>query len=69
MTVIHEVQQFLWVQTPLGDGQALFLVDYGPHENTVWVVALEIDGTIKHFNSNQIKLCYNHTFDHINKAT
>lgn len=62
MTTIHEIQQILWVTTPLGDGQALFLIDYGPHENTVWVVALEKKGEIKHFNSNQINLCSNYTF-------
>ena len=62
MTTFHEVQQFLWVETPLGDGQALFLLDYGPHENTIWVVALEADGVIKHFSSNQVRLCYNHSF-------
>jgi hypothetical protein len=63
MTVIHEIQQVLWVETPLGDGQALFLIDYGPHENTIWIVALEKTGEIKHFNSNQVKLCFNNTFD------
>jgi hypothetical protein len=62
LTVIHEIEQYLWVTTPVGDGQALFLIDYGPHENTVWVVALEEDGSIKHFNANQIQLCYNNTF-------
>lgn len=63
MTVIHEIKQFLWVETPHGDGQALFLIDYGPHENTVWVVALEKDGAIKHYNSNHITMCTNNTFD------
>lgn len=63
MTSIHEIQQFLWVTTPLGDGQALFLIDYGPHENTIWVVALQKDGIVKHFNANQIRLCYNDTFE------
>lgn len=62
MTAIQEITQFLWVETPLGDGQALFVIDYGPHENSVWVVALEADGQIKHFSSNHLKLCYNHTF-------
>lgn len=63
MTVIHEIKQILWVETPHGDGQALFLMDYGPHENTVWVVALEKTGEVKHYNSNQIRLCKNNTFD------
>ena len=62
MTAIHEFSQILWVTTPFGDGVALFIVDYGPHENTVWCVALETDGVIKHFSSEQIKMCYNHTF-------
>jgi hypothetical protein len=63
MTAIHEIQQILWVKTPLGDGQALFLIDYGPHENTIWAIALEEKSEIKHFNSNQIVLCSNYTFD------
>lgn len=63
MTTIHEIQQVLWVETPLGDGHALFLIDYGPHENTIWVVALKSSGEIKHFNSNQVKLCFNNTFN------
>lgn len=63
MTAIHEVQQVLWVQTPHGDGQVLFLLDYGPHENTIWTVALEKTGEIKHYSSNQIKLCRNDTLN------
>ena len=62
MTVIHEVQQILWVETPHGHGQVLFLMDYGPHENSVWVVALETTREIKHYTTTQIKLCMNHTF-------
>lgn len=63
MTVIHEIQQILWVTTPHGDGQVLFLMDYGVHENTIWVVALEETGEIKHYNSNQIKICKNNTIE------
>ena len=59
---MHEIEQFLWVTTPHGDGQALFIIDYGPHENTIWVVALEKDGKIKHYSSNQISVCKNFTF-------
>ncbi len=53
----------MWVTTPHGDGQALFIIDYGPHENTVWVVALEKNGAVLHYNSNQIKLVKNDTFN------
>ena len=53
----------LWVNTPHGYGLVLFLMDYGPYENSVWVVANEEDGKIRHYNSNQITFAYNHTFD------
>lgn len=61
MTVIHELQQVLWFETPHGLGQALLVMDYGVHENTVWVIALEKTKEIKHYNSNQLKICWNHT--------
>lgn len=63
MTTIHELQQILWVTTPHGDGQVLFIMDYGVHENTIWVVALEADGIVKHYNSNDIKICKNNTIN------
>jgi hypothetical protein len=56
----------LWVTTPHGDGVVLFIMDYGPHENTIFVVALEDTGLIKHYNSNDVKICRNNTFN-INK--
>lgn len=63
MTVIHEIQQMIWVTTPHGDGIALFIMDYGMQNNTIWVVALEHNGEIKHYDSNQIRLCYNNTIN------
>jgi hypothetical protein len=63
MSLIHEVQQILWVTTLHGDGVVLFIMDYGPHENTIFVVALEESGMIKHYNSNDVKLCKNNTFN------
>jgi hypothetical protein len=56
----------MWVITPHGHGIVLFLMDYGPQENTVFVVALEENGIIKHYNSNDVRLCKNNTFN-INK--
>lgn len=61
--MIHEVRQVMWVQTVHGLGQVLFIMDYGPHENTVWVVANKEDGRVRHYNSNQIILDRNYTFD------
>ena len=63
MTTIHEIQQGLWVETPHGDGQALFLIDYGPHQNTIYVVALQGSREIKHYESNQLKICVNNTLE------
>ena len=63
MTTIHELQQMLWVTTPHGDGIVLFLIDYGMQNNTVWVVALQDNGVIMHYDSNQINLCYNNTIN------
>ena len=41
-----------------GDGEAMFLVDYGPDVNTVWVVRLP-GGVIKHFYSDDIRVYNN----------
>lgn len=63
MIYIKEIEKVLWFETPLGIGQALFLIDYGCHENTIWVLAMRNDGKIKHFNSNQISLTTNYTLE------
>lgn len=43
------------VETPLGDGDAWFIIDYGLNVNTVWLVRLK-GGVIKHFYSDDIKI-------------
>jgi hypothetical protein len=43
------------VHTPLGDGEAMFIVDYGVNVNTVWVVRLP-GGEVKHFYSDDIRI-------------
>lgn len=53
------------VNTPLGRGQAIFIIDYGMHQNSCWVVTLEKNGIVKHFDYNDIIVCTNFTF-HIN---
>lgn len=62
MTAIHEFAAPLPVETPLGPGQAIVLIDYGTERNTCWLVALDNDGQMKHFESNDIKLSLNHTY-------
>jgi len=61
--VILEIEKIIWVETKLGKGIALFLIDYGVQNNTIWIVALEDDGKIKHFDSNQIRLVENFTLN------
>lgn len=60
-TVIHELQQVMWVSTDLGDGIVILVIDYGPQENCVFLVLLE-DGRYKHFNTEQVRACRNDTF-------
>ena len=43
------------VSTPLGDGEAMFLIDYGVNVNTVWVCRMA-GGEVKHFYSDDIKI-------------
>ena len=46
----------LYVTTPLGEGHALVLIDYGPSLNTVWVVHLFADGRVVHVDSSEVRL-------------
>jgi len=50
------------VETPLGEGWAHIVIDYSPDFNTVWVVFLTESGMVKHFDSNDLRVCGNETF-------
>lgn len=63
MTTIHEVQQVMVVETPFGESQVLFLIDYGIHLNTIWVCSSFSDGKVRHFDSKDITLKKNHTIN------
>lgn len=60
--MILQLNPTILVETPLGPGQALFLIDYGMHQNTCWVVALQRDGAVRHFDCNDVALSANHTY-------
>ena len=60
--MILQLEPCIMVETPLGTGQALFIIDYGMHQNTCWIVALQKDGVIKHFDCNDIILSTNYTY-------
>ena len=61
--MIHEIKQLMYVNTTHGLGIALFFIDYGVQANTIWIVANEKDGIIRHYDSNQITLSINSTID------
>ena len=56
--MIHELKNTIDVHTPLGIGEAIFLIDYGLNINTVWVVRLQ-RGEVKHFYSDDIRIYAN----------
>lgn len=64
--MILQLDPTIYVDTPLGRGHAIFLIDYGMHQNSCWVVTMESNGIVKHFDSNDIIICTNFTY-HINE--
>ena len=60
--MILQLDPAILVETPLGRGQAIFIIDYGMHQNTCWVVALAKDGIVKHFDCNDIIISTNYTY-------
>lgn len=60
--MILQLNPTILVNTPLGRGHTVFLIDYGMHQNTCWVVALEENGIVKHFDSNDIVIATNYTY-------
>ncbi len=60
--MILQLNPTIHVDTPLGRGHAIFIIDYGMHQNSCWVVVLEKDGVVKHFDTNDIIVCTNYTY-------
>jgi hypothetical protein len=60
--MILQLNPAILVETPLGRGEAIFLIDYGMHQNSCWVVALQKDGVIKHFDCNDVIMATNYTY-------
>lgn len=57
--MIHQCNPPVWVTTPLGEGHALFVIDYGPSINTVWVVHTFDDGRVTHVDSSEVRIMGN----------
>ena len=64
--MILQLNPTILVDTPLGRGHAIFMIDYGMHQNSCWVVALEKNGIVKYFENNDVIVCTNFTY-HINE--
>lgn len=60
--MILQLNPTILVETPLGQGHALFIIDYGMHQNTCWVVTIAETGIVKHFDCNDIILATNYTY-------
>ena len=60
--MILQLDPAILVDTPIGIGHALFVIDYGMHQNTCWVVAIQETGIIKHFDCAEVILNINHTY-------
>ena len=57
--MILQLNPPIWVQTPLGEGHALLVIDYGPAINTVWVVHHFDDGRVVHIDSSDVRVMGN----------
>jgi hypothetical protein len=53
--VMLQLNPTIEVSTPLGDGEAFFIIDYGLNTNTVWVCRMD-GGFVKHIWSDDIKI-------------
>lgn len=51
---IHELNNVIYVETPLGYGKAIAWIDYGSELNTVWKVVLHNSGMVRNFYDTDI---------------
>ena len=60
--MIQRISPEIYVNTPAGEGHALFIIDYGPMVNTVWIVHLFKDGSVIHVDSPEIRVMGNQMY-------
>lgn len=51
---IHELNNPIFVNTPLGMGKAIILIYYGTEINSVWKVVLHNSGMVRNFYDTDI---------------
>lgn len=62
--MIHEFKNSIPVVTEKGeDGYAIYVQSNGMFENDVWCVVLCEGGFIRHYNSSQLRIYNNATFE------
>lgn len=62
--MIHEFNKPIPVVVENGkDGYAIYVESSGMFENDIWCVCLCENGVVKHYNTSQIKIFFNATFD------
>jgi hypothetical protein len=49
----------VWVQTPLGEGHAILVIDYGPSINSIWAVHIFESGELVHIDSSELRVMGN----------
>lgn len=57
--MILQLSPPIWVYTPLGEGLAILIIDYGLDHNTCWVIAMKDSNQIKHFDANSVRYAEN----------
>lgn len=60
--MILQLDPPIWVTTPLGEGHALLVIDYGPSINTVWCVHHFEDGRLVHIDSSEVRIMGNEMY-------
>ena len=53
---IHELVNPIDCHTPLGYGKAIAWLDYGSDTNTVWKVVIYVDGKVRNFYDDDIRI-------------
>mgnify|MGYP006921305315 CR=1 FL=1 len=51
------------VVTEHGEGYVIYVQSSGAFENDIWTVCLCNDGSVRHYNTSQIRVCKNGTFE------
>mgnify|MGYP005686103251 CR=1 FL=1 len=63
MATIHQCDPPIYVNTPMGEGHCLFILDYGVSINTVWLVHHFETSKVVHVDSAEIRVFGNPMYE------